>query len=134
MDPAGNLMIQLGRHKFGKPNQADILHLGSRGLPIFSRNIKGCIVRSRKPQPDSLPGNLHPNPYKVPPQTPPAHTREFGYSYRFPNPAYARPSYPYPSLPHPQATGFNGDYSKLFNNGQRFQLTNINQISDGYSQ
>ena len=46
MQPSGTLHSAFGRHtQDGNPKSADIVHLGNKGISVFSMNLKKCIVR-----------------------------------------------------------------------------------------
>ena len=64
--PSGTLNSAFGRHtQDGNPKDADIVHLGNKGISMFSMNLKKCIVRMAKSH--KLSGSRS-SPQNIPPR------------------------------------------------------------------
>jgi len=98
----------------------DTVHLGSRGLAIFCKNIKSVIVKEKIKKPlnnsDANSSN-HLDADKV----------NHGFQYWNPNPVYRPSNRPLPFHSYP----WNGDHSRNFSSSSP-QIFNITDFNNGY--
>ena len=117
---SGLLPHDLGRHNHdGGAMIFDTVHLGSKGLSIFCKNIKGCIIKKRsiKPQNDSYDNRNKHLDGKA----------NAGNHYWTPNPGYRPSNRPLPFHSQP----WTGDHSSNFSASSP-QTFNITDFNNGY--
>ena len=110
-DSSGMLSINLGRHNNdGRPIMFDTVHLGSRGISLFCKNIKECIVKPKvnaKTADSNVTQVLNDNKYP----------------YWKPNPGYRPAKQPLNQHSYPWTGNHDGNFPVL--NFQPFHMSNL---------